>query len=106
MSAYTHVKYGLREGQVKLWNSWEDGMPEVSGIQPNDSVPEHEGHKFYSVAMREGGYLHIVSCIFEAWSDKPMANFPVFDKWGDDYVSDEVNLGLLDEPYRPLRAAD
>jgi hypothetical protein len=48
--------------------------------------------------MREGGFVNIIDCKLVSWTESPEQK-PVYDKWGDEYASDENNSGLLGEKY-------
>lgn len=83
-----------REGQVKLWN---DSMA-AAFITFGANVPDIIGHDTYSVAMREGGFLHIRGCVLESWEDQPIEGYMVLDKWGGPY--DGTNY-TTNDPFNP-----
>ncbi len=78
MSVYSTIRVNDREGQVKLW---ED---DYRSYTVGSHVPEFHGYGYYSIAMREGGYLNIKNCKVVSWVDMALYR-NVFDKWGNDF---------------------
>jgi hypothetical protein len=81
----------------------------MAGVTVESSVPNHEGHSTYSIAMREGGYVNIINGeIFPdemlAWTTHPLPEAPVFDKWGDPFTSEAH--GLMEDIPGPYRRPD
>jgi hypothetical protein len=90
MGMYDEIEFGERVGQVKLWDCVMHTYREGDEIGPpfNGS---------YSIAMREGGFVHVEEGRIQAWTETPMAGKPVVDKYGAPY--DENTGGLLGEGY-------
>lgn len=93
MGTYSTLRVNDHEGQVKLWDSEEAPTYSQGAI-----VPMHGTHKTYSIAMREGGFVNIIDRKLVSWTESPEQK-PIYDKWGDEYTSDENNSGLLGEKY-------
>lgn len=89
----TFEAYG-KSGQVKIWS---DSF-EVYRI--GDKVPEYDGMKTFSIAMREGGFVNIQDCKFHSWTDSA-AYEPVFDKYGNIFTIENKGMfeGIMADPY-------
>lgn len=99
MGVYTTIKVGDREGQVKLWNDHDNMI--MAGVTVRSAVPDIGMSSAYAISMREGGFVMIYDSKIISWLDDLPEDYPyrVFDKWGDSWLSNEQNLGLLEEPY-------
>jgi hypothetical protein len=82
---------GERNGQVKLWE--------------NACLTYHVGDKVgpsgaqYSIAMREGGYVHVSDGRIAGWEDYPTPNADVYDKYGSLIEEGRAPEGLFGESY-------
>jgi hypothetical protein len=96
MGVYTTIKIGELEGQVKIWNDNPEMV--MARLTSSSSVPECQGYKNYSIAMREGGFVLVVTCEIVGWSENPMSQLPVFDKYGDVWTVESYGK---DDPFSP-----
>lgn len=64
-------------------------------------------HRDYVIIMRCDGCLVVRDCKLQGYylpavyvpGEPPVQDLPVFDKWGEPWISSEHNCGILGEPY-------
>ena len=109
--------------QVKCWfNQMRNiraghGVPPIITVRlktdeemadcPADEDCVETYHRDYVIIMRCGGCLVVRDCKLQGYyleaqivpGDPPVQELPVFDKWGEPWLSSEHNSGLMGEPY-------
>ena len=79
--------------QVKLW--WN----ELLEVRVGDTVPSVHTPDTYGVVCRAGGVVLVDKGVVTGWVPELPTDRPLFDKWGESWISSEANSGLMGEPY-------
>lgn len=74
------------DGQVKIYDRV------MADFKVGDIVPDSLPEKTYAIGLRYGCFAIIHNLMFVAYT-KEKPNIKVYDKWGGDWVSHEVNYG-------------
>ena len=79
--------------QVKLW--WN----ELLEVHIGDTVPSAYATDTYGMVCRVGGVVLVDKGVVTGWVPELPTDRPLFDKWGESWISSEANSGLMGEPY-------
>lgn len=92
--------------QVKVW--W----CELRDVAVGDEVPPVGGHETYGIVLRCGGVALVDGGKLAGWrpdlppdpTERPRER-PLFDKWGNTWIGNLDNTGMMGEPYFATPAA-
>ena len=84
MGMFDTITVGEKNGQVKCW---ENVMIDCS---LGDTVPSIGGHRNYSIAMKEGGYVNVRKNKIDSWTNEPFCRI-VVDKYGYPFNPDNTD---------------